>query len=121
MLYQDFINQNYVIRARKASEPHLLADSERQGVNGICVGEYEPVIMDFPMECHAEMPFAKDVCFSSNLENSPYVFETTLTYDNTNLFDFWNGPLTTYKSKVEPFGGFESIENSSLEELLLSF
>ncbi|GFY83210.1 RHOMBOID-like 2 [Actinidia rufa] len=58
------------------------------------------------------------VLMNSSDSETSYVYETT--FSNDSLFDFWSGPMT-YSSKVEPIGSFESIENLSMEELLLSF
>ncbi|PSS35319.1 B3 domain-containing transcription factor [Actinidia chinensis var. chinensis] len=120
MLYQDYQNQNYVIRARKASDQDSYTDS---AVDDYVPDEFEVndcdqvVPMNFSAVDGTEMPFVYETTFSSDSETS-YVYETT--FSNDSLFDFWSGPMT-YSSKVEPIGSFESIENLSMEELLLSF
>ncbi|CAL5370325.1 unnamed protein product [Camellia sinensis] len=123
MLYQDYENRNYVIRARKASDQDLYSESATNAVNVYFADDFEvndsglvpPV--NFPTVDDTGMPFVYETTFSSDSESS-YVYETTSSNDS--LFDFWNGPMT-YHPKVEPIGSFESIENLSLEELLLSF
>lgn len=129
MLYQDFQNQNYVIGARKAFERALCVDTEGNGINSERAEEhFEPlvispneVVLNFPSEDGTDMPFVNVLGFSDNSENSSYVYETTLSNGTGTLFDFWSGPMSTYPSKMRCIESFESIENSSLEELLLSF
>ncbi|GMP29982.1 hypothetical protein CsSME_00004858 [Camellia sinensis var. sinensis] len=124
MMYQDQQNQNFVIRGRKASDQDIYIECTMNG----------PVPVNFPPvdDTTGPLPFVYDQTpFSSDLNRS-YVYETTLssgsdssyvyetTVSNETLLDFWNAPMT-YNPKVEPIGNFESIENSSMEELLLSF
>ncbi|CAL5325558.1 unnamed protein product [Camellia sinensis] len=143
MMYQDQQNQNFVIRGRKASDQDIYIECTMNGVNDFCPDDFEvnnsdsyhqPVPVNFPTvdDTTGPLPFVYDQTpFSSDLNRS-YVYETTLssgsdssyvyetTVSNETLLDFWNAPMT-YNPKVEPIGNFESIENSSMEELLLSF
>ncbi|CAL5371548.1 unnamed protein product [Camellia sinensis] len=143
MMYQDQQNQNFVIRGRKASDQDIYIECTMNGVNDFCPDDFEvnnndsyhqPVPVNFPPvdDTTGPLPFVYDQTpFSSDLNRS-YVYETTLssgsdssyvyetTVSNETLLDFWNAPMT-YNPKVEPIGNFESIENSSMEELLLSF
>ncbi|KAL7190162.1 hypothetical protein ACSBR2_022442 [Camellia fascicularis] len=143
MMYQDQQNQNFVIRGRKASDQDIYIECTMNGVNDYCPDDFEvnnndsyhqPVRVNFPTvdDTTGPLPFVYDQTpFSSDLNRS-YVYETTLssasdssyvyetTVSNETLLDFWNAPMT-YNPKVVPIGNFESIENSSMEELLLSF
>ncbi|KAL6994518.1 hypothetical protein U1Q18_012620 [Sarracenia purpurea var. burkii] len=122
MLYQDHQNQNYVIRARKASSQDLYTDSAINAVSDYFPDDFEVNDSDQVVPVNAVddtvMPFVYETMFSSDSDTS-YVYETTII-SNDSLFDFWSGPMT-YNSRVGPIGSFESIENLSLEELLLSF
>ncbi|KAL6953203.1 hypothetical protein U1Q18_038130 [Sarracenia purpurea var. burkii] len=111
-----------VIRARKASGQNICIDSTRNTINDYFSDDFEvndsgqgPV--NFPTMDDNGMPFVHEATFSSDSETS-YVYDTTSSNDS--LFDFWSGPMT-YISRVEPVESFESLKNSSLEELLLSF
>ncbi|KAG2709931.1 hypothetical protein I3843_04G002000 [Carya illinoinensis] len=114
MIYQDDQNQNYVIRAKKASDDdqdHVFADhitSRKNGVNDnyMVLNDYEPskqggsFYVNYPMvDDHTNMSF---------------IYDTT-SFSNDSPLDFLGGSLTNY-SRIGSLEGFGSVENLSLDD-----
>ncbi|XP_041006655.1 B3 domain-containing transcription factor FUS3-like isoform X2 [Juglans microcarpa x Juglans regia] len=114
MIYQDDQNQNYVIRAKKASDDdhedvfadHMIT-SRNNGVNEnyMVLNDYEPSKQGGSF--YVNYPTVDDT-------NMSFIYDTT-SFSNDSPLDFLGGSSTNY-SRIGSLEGFGSVENFSLDD-----
>ncbi|KAF5456962.1 hypothetical protein F2P56_021106 [Juglans regia] len=115
MIYLDDQNQNYVIRAKKASDDddqdvfadHMIT-SRNNGVNGnyMVLNDYEPSKQG-GNSFYVNYPMVDDT-------NMSFIYDTT-SFSNDSPLDFLGGSSTNY-SRIGSLEGFGSVENLSLDD-----
>ncbi|KAK5820549.1 B3 domain-containing transcription factor FUS3 [Gossypium arboreum] len=103
MVYQDSLNQNYVIQAKKASDEDVYSDIARNGVNDLFLHDYEAT-----KSSNYYYPMMEDNGMS-------FIYDTTLSFSNDCPLDFLGGSMTNY-SRMGSLESFGSVENLSLDE-----
>lgn len=114
MIYQDFINLNYVIQAKKASEKEIMyTDYATTTVN-----DYFQ-LQDMEISRYNQLSWNEPASNSSEdttTHSMSFVYETT-SFLSDNPFDFLGGPMNNYCSRIGPgFESFGSVDNWSLDD-----
>ncbi|CAO2828681.1 unnamed protein product [Amaranthus hypochondriacus] len=111
MVYQDIINLNYVIQAKKNSQEEIYDDYTAKAVTDYLqvhnfeISRYNQLSWNDPGNME---DINTNTCMS-------FVYETT-SFSNDSPFDFLGESMTNYYSRMGGFDSFGSVDNLSLDE-----
>ncbi|KAJ7971764.1 B3 domain transcription factor [Quillaja saponaria] len=105
IVYQDILNQNYVIKAKKATDEDEIIGVREDAVNDLVLDHDSDVNKSSSLT--VSFPQLNDTGMS-------FIYDTTSLTDDSPL-DFLGGPMTNY-SRIRPVETFGSIENLSLDD-----
>ncbi|KAL9229396.1 hypothetical protein vseg_004865 [Gypsophila vaccaria] len=116
MVYQDFINLNYVILAKKSAEQEIYTDLTATAVNDYIQ------LQDLEINRYNQLSWNDPgtVVEDNNNINSntcmSFVYDTT-SFGNDSPFDFFGGSMSNYCSRVgHGVENFGSVDNFSLDD-----
>ncbi|GAB2225967.1 hypothetical protein Droror1_Dr00021748 [Drosera rotundifolia] len=101
MVYQDYVNLNYVIQAKKACENNEYSSYTPEGSDGLNFQELDTSRSNQLVSWTSFQP--DDTCTS-------FVYDTSFLNDP--LMDYWNGSLTS----IRPPDNFGSLDNLSFDD-----
>ncbi|GMH24420.1 hypothetical protein Nepgr_026263 [Nepenthes gracilis] len=105
MVYQDYVNLNYVIEAKKAYEQNVYTDHTAKAVDGSVPLDPDSSRSNQLWSWDYPQPQVEDTGMS-------YVYDTT--FSNDFLLDYLNGSMTNYYYK--PPDSFGSVDNLSFDD-----
>ncbi|XP_074294352.1 B3 domain-containing transcription factor FUS3-like [Silene latifolia] len=113
MVYQDFINLNYVILARKSSEQEMYTDFTANTVSDYIQ------MQDLEINRYNQLSWSDPGTVEDNKNNNAcmsFVYETT-SISGDSPFDFFGGSMSNYCSGIgHGIENFGSVDNLSLDD-----
>ncbi|GAB4848638.1 hypothetical protein Ancab_003348 [Ancistrocladus abbreviatus] len=107
LVYQDYINLNYVIQAKKAGEQNVYSDQTTYEV-------HDPVPHDLATSSSSQLTSLNYLQPKVEDTRMSYVYENTFSDDS--LLDYLSGWMTNHYTSFRPPDNFGSVDNLSFDD-----